>query len=123
APDPTFLPLYCEFAKLERVKVKPSAELAAISIERLKSALHRRPTTNPLTKFRERFPRDVEWLQKEGLALYHGYAFASLRQCGVGFDCAAQYLGWLAKHGQADRGKTEEAAAAFEEISAGAKAL
>jgi hypothetical protein len=118
--DPTFLPLYCEFARIGRVVHRSPEQLAAIAIERARSALRRRPATNPMARFREQFPQDVNWLREEGLPLYHGYAFASLRQCGVSFDLAAQHLSWLAKYGNAG---TEEAAVAFDEVSQTCKAL
>jgi hypothetical protein len=118
--DPAFLPLYCEFARVGRVTGRATPELAAISVERLRSALRRRPATNPMARFKERFPLDVAWLCAEGLPLYHGYAFANLRQCGVSFDLASQHLAWLAKHG--DTG-TQDAAVAFDEVSQTCKAL
>jgi len=58
--------------------------------------------------------------QREGLALYHAYAFATIRQCGANFELAATYLRWLEEHGEA--GLTE-AAAEFENISSSCKAL
>ena len=86
--NPAFLPLYCEFARVDRARVN-HARSSSPRRSRLGAALARRPAKNPMTRFRERFPRDVEWLQKEGLPLYHGYAFANLRQCGASFDLAS----------------------------------
>jgi hypothetical protein len=62
----------------------------------------------------------VEWLKNEGLPLYHGYAFASLRQCGASFELGALYLRWLEEHGETGLG---HAAEELESISSSAKAL
>jgi hypothetical protein len=80
----------------------------------------RRPKTNPFRRFRDRFEKDLQWLQGQGLATYHVYAFATVRQFGANFELAALYMKWLEQHTGADLG---EAAEAFESISGAAKAL
>jgi hypothetical protein len=120
APDPAFMPMFAEFARTDRIERLPAPELAAVSADLLRGHLKRLPATNPVTRFAERFPQDVAWLQAEGLPLYHGYAFATLRQLGANFELAALYLDWLAAHGETG---LDTARAAFDEISSGAKAL
>jgi Domain of unknown function (DUF1839) len=121
APDePAILPPYAEIARLDRVKYLPRRELVARSLSLLRGHLGVRPATNPISRFRGRFVDDLEWLKTDGLALYHAYAFATLRQCGAGFELAAQYVRWLGRNGEEG---LEEAAAAFEQISSNAKAM
>lgn len=118
--DPAFLPLFAEYARIDRVELLPIKELVAASTEVLASHLVRRPRQNPIRRFAEQFPHDVTWLQNEGLPLYHGYAFATLRQLGANFELAAIYLEWLAANGEEG---LSAAQTAFAEISDGAKAM
>lgn len=118
--DPAFLPLFAEYARVDRIHRLPIGELTAASIEVLKSHLVRLPDRNPIRRFAQHFPGDVVWLQNEGLPLYHGYAFATLRQLGANFELAAIYVEWLTANGQDG---LSDAQAAFAEISAGAKAM
>jgi len=118
--DPAFLPLFAEYARVDRIHRLPIGELTAASIEVLKSHLVRLPDRNPIRRFAQQFPGDVVWLQNEGLPLYHGYAFATLRQLGANFELASIYLEWLTANGQDG---LSDAQAAFAEISAGAKAM
>lgn len=118
--DPAFLPLFAEYARVDRIERLPGRELAKISVELLRAHLSRLPNTNPVLRFAAQFPQDVQWLQGAGLPLYHGYAFATLRQLGANFELAALYLEWLTAQGEAG---LSPAQTAFSEISSGAKAL
>lgn len=118
--DPGFLPLFAEYARVDRIERLPGRELAKISVDLLRSHLARLPSRNPIARFAVQFPQDVAWLQNEGLPLYHGYAFATLRQLGANFELGAIYLEWLSANGETGLGVAQ---AAFAEISAGAKAL
>lgn len=118
--DPAYLPLFAEFARIDRVERLTGTALAKRSVGLLREHLARRPAANPIRRFAAQFPQDVEWLQGAGLPLYHGYAFATLRQLGANFELGAQYLGWLAAQGETGLAGAE---AAFTEISSGAKAL
>jgi hypothetical protein len=80
----------------------------------------RRPRKNPFRRFREHFEKDLQWLQGEGLATYHVYAFATVRQFGANFELASRYAKWLTEQAGADLGG---AADAFQSISESAKAL
>ncbi|HMI88275.1 MAG TPA: DUF1839 family protein [Polyangiaceae bacterium] len=119
-PDPHRLPFFAEFVRLDRVEKRSADELAARSGVLLRRHMTRRPRTNPFRRFRQRFEKDLQWLQGEGLATYHVYAFATVRQFGANFELASLYMKWLAEHGRVDLG---EAAEAFESISGAAKAL
>lgn len=120
APDPTYMPFFAELVRLERRKRLEPAELVSASIRVLRNHLGRRPRHNPLRRFGERFGDDLSWMQREGLAAYHAWAFATLRQLGAAFELGALYVRWLADHGEAE---VLEAAVAFDSISTAAKAL
>jgi hypothetical protein len=119
-PDPTFMPLFAEFMRVDRVERVPAPELAKRSIAILRRELSHRPATNPLTAFKHAFVKDVERLKGEGLAPYHQYAFATIRQCGSAFELASLYTKWLEQNGEAGLDKV---AADFDQISASAKAM
>jgi hypothetical protein len=77
--------------------------------------LQRRPASNPVRHFQERFERDLPAMQDRGLGHYHAWAFGTIRQLGAAFELAALNLKWLATHGTEG---LETATAAFEELSA-----
>jgi hypothetical protein len=120
APDPTYMPLFAELIRLDRVQRLPIAELRARSSALLTRHVLRRPVENPISKFAAQFDRDITALQAQGLARYHAWAFATIRQLGASFELAALYLRWLAGPGS---GPLTEAAESFASISAVAKAL
>ncbi|HEY8038812.1 MAG TPA: DUF1839 family protein [Polyangiaceae bacterium] len=121
SPDPAVLPLFAELAHLDRLRRLPSATLAERSVQLLRGHLARRPSSNPVERFKRRFVADLEEIGPEGLAQYHVYAFATLRQCGASFELASLYLTWL-DDARGDRELTG-AAKAFDDISTTAKAL
>jgi hypothetical protein len=92
--DPEFLPLFAELVRVDRKIHRPLAELKSMSRALLRKHLARRPLTNPVTRFGERFARDLPGLQAAGLATYHRWAFAGIRQLGAAFELAAQHLEW-----------------------------
>ena len=118
--DPAFMPLYAEFARVDRRRATPAAALAQQALALLPGHFARGPQSNPIRRFAPRFAADVQWLQGEGLPLYHGYAFATLRQLGANFELAADHLVWLARNGCTG---LDASAAAFRQISDGAKTL
>src|SRR6185312_879624 len=99
---------------------RPRAELEAMSGALLAKHLARRPRTNPVTRFAERFARELPELQARGLPYYHAWAFATVRQLGAASELMALYLRWLAAP---DGGQFAPAAAACDTISTGAKAF
>ncbi|HEY1558834.1 MAG TPA: DUF1839 family protein [Kofleriaceae bacterium] len=118
---PPVLPLYAELARVDRVVRRPHAELAAISGGLLARHLARRPCDNPVRRFAARFAAELSGLQEAGLAHYHAWAFATVRQLGAAAELAALYLRWLA--GAPDAGQLELAAVSFRVISSAAKAF
>jgi Domain of unknown function (DUF1839) len=113
--DPTFMPLFAELVRVDRVVQRPIEELVAMSHMLWLRHLERRPETNPVRRFQERFERDLPAIQDKGLAYYHAWAFGTVRQLGAAFELAALNLKWLAEHGTEG---LEPAIAAFDEVSA-----
>jgi hypothetical protein len=118
APDPTFMPLFAEFVRVDKVIRRPTAELVAMSRELWKRHLARRPVDNPVRRFQERFERDLPGIQERGLAYYHSWAFGTVRQLGAAFELAALNLKWLTANGESG---LEEAIEAFVKLSDGNK--
>jgi len=118
-PDPTRLPLFAETVRINRAVRRPPAELRAISRELLGAHLALRPSDNPVARFEQRFAQDLPRMTERGLAHYHAWAFATIRQLGAAFELAAAHLRWL----DVDDTELAGAAAAFDKISAAAKAF
>jgi uncharacterized protein DUF1839 len=119
-PAPAPLPLFAEIARLDRLRRAPRRELVSRSVGLLHEHLALRPASNPVSRFRRRFAGDLASIAPEGLALYHAYAFATLRQCGAAFELASQYLRWLGWNGE---GGLEQGAADFARIASAAKGM
>ncbi|MFZ6773765.1 DUF1839 family protein [Undibacterium sp. SXout7W] len=98
--DPCFMPLFAEFVRLDHLQQHPPATLAAMSLTLLRKYMSRRPQKNPVRQFQPVFLDAVEHLKQEGLAAYHAYAFANLRQLGAGYSLGATYLQWLQQHSE-----------------------
>jgi hypothetical protein len=122
-PDPSFMPLYAELVKLDRKIERTTAELRTMSRVLLAKYLRRIPQDNPFVRFRERFERDLPWLQQQGLEHYHAWAFAATRQAGAAFELAAQHARWLAGEDGPDAAVLTDAAAALEQVSSLCKAF
>jgi hypothetical protein len=120
APDPAFVPLYAELVRIDRVVTRSTASVARQSRSLLACHLLRRPAENPVARFAARFSRDLPKLAEQGLAHYHVWAFATLRQLGAAFELAALHARWLADNGTP---AIAPAAEAFDVISAGCKTL
>lgn len=120
APDPTFLPLYAESVRFERLVRRPTAELLEMSRALWRSHLQRVPRTNPVERFRERFERELTTLQERGLAFYHAWAFATTRQLGAAAELSLRNLQWLRDNGT---GGLDEAIAAFDTIAGSSKSF
>jgi hypothetical protein len=101
ARDQTALPLFAEFVRLKRLRRLPADELLARSLRLLRTHLERRPDDNPLRRFSAHFEAELVRLREHGLAAYHAYAFATLRQLGSAFELSAAYLRWLDQQGVA----------------------
>ncbi len=119
--NPDALPLFAELIRADRVVRRAPRELALASRELLKKHMAHRPLSNPVARFHERFERDLPMIQERGLAFYHGWAFATLRQLGAATELLAQHLRWLEEHGAING--LEPAANNFEQVSGSAKAF
>jgi hypothetical protein len=93
--DPAFLPLFAELIRLDRVVAKPAHELKGDARLLLRKHVERRGRPHPVARFEERFIRDLPQLQGAGLAAYHRWAFAGIRQLGAAAELASQHLQWL----------------------------
>lgn len=120
APDPTFMPLFAETVRLDRVVRRPDAELVELSRRLWAKHLQRVPVTNPIARFQARFERDLPALHERGLAFYHAWAFATTRQLGAAFELAASNLRWMQSLGV---GGLDEAVAAFDVIAGNSKSF
>ena len=95
------------------------ADLVSRSGKILAQHLGRRPTENPVARFAARFARELPSLQEQGLAHYHAWAFATVRQLGSSAEVMARYLTWLA----GDSSQFAPAIAAYDALSTNAKAF
>lgn len=118
--DPAFMPLFAELVRIDRLVRRTEDDLVACSLDLLRKHFWRRPTSNPIERFGQRLVQDLPSLQAAGLATYHAWAFAGIRQAGSAFELAAAHLRWLAGLG---RPALLPAADRFEAIAQGNKAL
>ena len=116
-PRPDFMPLYAELVRIDRLRLLSEAELKSKSAGLLAKHAADMPVDNPVARFAARFQRDLSTLQDKGLAYYHAWAFATIRQLGAAAELAALHLRWLDPRGY------ETAADAWDRISQGAKAF
>lgn len=119
-PDPGFLPLYAELIRSDRVVRRSPDDLKSIALGLLREHQARRPTSNPMRRFGERLAHELPALPARGLPHYHAWAFATVRQFGAAFELAAAHLRWQTALGPTT---LEPAAASFDRIAQGGKAL
>ncbi len=120
AANADHLPPYVEVAKFDAGTAPRGRALVTESLDLLRAHLERRPRDNPFRRFALRCAADLDWLAGAPLTHFHGYAFATFRQCGAAFELGAAYLRWLERHGE---GGLERFAAACDDIAATCKAL
>jgi Domain of unknown function (DUF1839) len=118
--DPTFMPLFAEVVRLDRVVRRPEPELRQLARVTLARHLGRIPTSNPVRRFADRFISELPRLQQRELGHYHLWAFATIRQLGSAFELAAAHMRWLFPTGQVP---AESAAMAFQSIAELSKTL
>ncbi|MDB4969836.1 MAG: hypothetical protein JWN44_5525 [Myxococcales bacterium] len=115
--DPTFMPLFAELIRVDRLVRRPAAELRSRARELLRRHLAHRPTDNPVLRFGARFQHDLPWVTDKGLAFYHSWAFATVRQLGAAFELLSLHLAWH------EDPSLEPAVEAFAKLSQSAKAF
>jgi len=118
--EPAFMPLFAETVRFDRLVKRDDADLLARSKALWNKHLARVPASNPVTRFQERFERDLPLLHERGLAHYHAWAFATTRQLGASFELAASNLRWMQGLGEPG---LEEAIAAFDLIAGSSKSF
>jgi hypothetical protein len=120
APDPAFLPLFAEVVRIDRLVRRTPSDLSDLAFELLCDHHGWRPRTNPFSRFAARLEQDLPALREQGLAHYHQWAFASVRQAGAAFELLAAHLRWMATQGYPE---LDEPAACFEAIALANKTL
>ncbi len=118
-PGPPQLPLFAELVRVDRVRRSHRVELQRVAGALLVQHFERRPATNPVRRFADRFVCELPRIQEQGLPHYHQWAFATIRQCGSAFELAAAHLRWQA----AEDAAAQDAARAFLRIAEGCKVL
>jgi hypothetical protein len=111
---------YTEFVKFRADPALSAAALTQKAVAILQRHLARRPLQNPVAAFRPRFLEDVRGLKEREAEAFHGYAFATLRQCGSAYELAQSHLAWLSARGEEG---LVEAEAAFGTLASQAKTL
>jgi hypothetical protein len=114
---PGALPPYVELVKLDRLVRPSSADLTKRSLALVADHVARRPASNPVSRFRDRFKLDLEWLGVEGIETFHLYAFATLRQFGASCELLGSLCEWLATRGE----QVSDSAERFTEVARAAK--
>jgi hypothetical protein len=118
--DPRILLPYVEIVTLDRLRHDDESELLDTAVALTRDHLARRPTTNPMTRWRARLEGDLGWLAEEGDAAFHPYAFATCRQAGANAEVAGAFVDWLdGRQG----GGLDKAVGAFGAIASTAKGL
>jgi hypothetical protein len=111
---------YTEFARIEPARALRGPELSRCSRAQLKAQIARMPLDNPIARLRASFEHELARLRDAPAQAFHDYAFATLRQCGAGYELAASYLRWLSEHTTQDLSPAIEA---FDTLSSQAKLL
>jgi hypothetical protein len=114
---PEMLLPYVELVKLNGLQHLDEEEMLRRALDLARTYVSRRPATNPVTRFRKRVEQDVEWLGSEGLATFHQYAFATLRQFGSAAELAGSFCAWLTERGE----PLADAEPRFTELASAAK--
>jgi hypothetical protein len=109
------MPFFAELVRLDRKVVRSPDELRELSRGLMRKHLARRASENPIAPFAARFARDLPELQHHGLAHYHAWAFATVRQLGAACELMARHLEWL--------DGSHPAVAHYDAISTGAKSF
>jgi hypothetical protein len=123
---PGVLPPYTELVRFDAGPRLAGDALRDAARGRLAFHLSRRPRSNPFERFGDALERDLPALLEGDPALYHAYAFATVRMAGSGFELLASEVEWLFGGGGAGAGSdgpAGDAVAAMREIVDGCKLL
>ena len=86
---------YCEIVKLDRLIKRSPESLHGVALDLLNMHVARCPVENPIPRYAATVERDLVEIAESNPDDYDEYAFAAIRQCGVGFRFAADHLEWL----------------------------
>ncbi len=100
---------YVEYAK----RVRPplwGAAAADAAAALMRHHLGRRPTVNPITRWRAEFDEQVAVILARGDAYFHLYGFNLPRQLGANFEMLHHGLAWFGEHGLSVPARISQAA-------------
>lgn len=104
---------------IEQIRELPTpVDPSPVSVVR--SHLDRRSPGNPVDGLTRSVTEAIDWLPAAGIATFHEWAFATLRQCGAGAEVAADLSDYLSVNGAPG---SEAAAPLFRDVATGAKAV
>ncbi len=115
--DPAILPPYTELVRFDAGPRLSGSDLRGASLDAIRHHLTKAPATDPFARFGDRLVADLPALLDGDPAMYHAYAFATVRMAGAGFELLASHVDWLL--GSAG----QPASDAFSGIVEGAKVL
>jgi len=124
--DPAVLPPYAELVRFDAGPRLAGEELRDAARSLLRRHLALRPATNPFVRFGAALERELPALREGDPALYHAYAFATVRMVGSGFELLSAEVEWLFGAGGSESGAggpASDAVAAMGEIVDGCKLL
>lgn len=116
--DVSVLPPAVEIAKLDALTDLRGPALVERATALARLHLAAAPSSNPIARWADRVPRDIEWLREDPRAPVQRYPFVTVRQAGVCAELAASFLAWLDTSGIQ---RFAAATAAFERVSRSAK--
>jgi uncharacterized protein DUF1839 len=93
--DPAILPPYTELVRFDAGPRLTGSDLRGASLDAIRHHLTRAPATDPFARFGDRLAADLPALLDGDPALYHAYAFATVRMAGAGFELLASHVDWL----------------------------
>ena len=73
----------------------PGRALRGAALDAVRHHLTEAPATDPFERFGDRLVADLPALLEGDAALYHAYAFATVRMAGAGFELLASHVDWL----------------------------
>ena len=92
---PAILPPYTELVRFDAGPRLSGAALRGASLDAVRHHLTKAPATDPFARFGDRLVADLPALLDGDPALYHAYAFATVRMAGAGFELLASHVDWL----------------------------
>lgn len=106
--QPDLLFPYVEFVKRDHPPLQGAALLDA-ALGLLGHRLRGRTAGNPVSRFREDFPRHAAMLAERPMEFFHLWAFNLLRQVGANMELLGSHARWLEEQGQTGLSAVREA--------------